>query len=140
MKSSRCTLPDLSKMTQAQLRKWRFLPKRCSGPCDRLLTNADFAMTSCRGKPLHRTWCRACLKEYYTVAKAKQREKSKYPRVDPADARERKKLALVYSVVPNGKAWDVQRTLNASAPVVVSSHLTEQEAEREVKKRREALK
>src|SRR5262245_7924816 len=47
------------------------------------------------------------------------------PKHPPPTATERVRLKLVYSVVPSGAEWSVQRTLNGSTPKLVSTHATE---------------
>lgn len=49
--------------TEAEMDAWLNLPKTCSR-CDFSGCNRDFPLTTARGKPVSRSWCKVCMKAY----------------------------------------------------------------------------
>ena len=133
------SVPDFATMTTEQFEAWQQQPRKCSR-CPAELTNGDFKITTCRGKRVLRTWCPKCLADYYFSRNPKRRGANGRAYVTVADRRKKAKLALVYSVAICYGKFEVRRTEGEEPYTVVSTHDTEQEAERAVKERQQEQK
>lgn len=92
----------------------------CTGPCGKTLALNDFELTSCRGKPMRRRRCRACMKAYYrSIKKPLRLRRGETCLIAQGRAGD----WLVCRVVPDERALGGKRT------IPVSSHPSEQEAE-----------
>lgn len=60
--------PLLEKMSDTELAALNAKQNRCRGVCRQMLTFADFELTTERGRKVHRTQCRVCMKAYYAAA------------------------------------------------------------------------
>lgn len=56
------------------------LPHRRCTDCGIFHSLLEFSVTSIRGKPVIRTWCNSCLREYYRVHGRMKRLQKKTPR------------------------------------------------------------